>query len=246
MKEYTTEFLRNVALVSHGGAGKTMLAEAFLHATGATTRLGKVEDGTTVSDYDDEEHRRKISIYSSVIPIEHRDHKINVIDAPGFTDFVGEMISALSVADGAIILVDAVSGIEVGTELAWRYADEFRLPRFFVINKMDRDNADFEKSYEAIEEFVRARGKRAIKVHLPIGEKQNFKGVVDIIGMKSYMGDGKTTADIPAELKEAADKAHFALVEAAAEGEDELMEKYLENGSLTDAEMVRGLEDVVK
>ena len=101
MKEYTTEFLRNIALVSHGGAGKTMLAEAFLHATGATTRLGKVEDGTTASDYDDEEHRRKISIYSSVIPIEHRDHKINIIDAPGYTDFVGEIISALSVADGA-------------------------------------------------------------------------------------------------------------------------------------------------
>ncbi|MBI5838778.1 MAG: elongation factor G [Chloroflexi bacterium] len=245
MKEYTTEFLRNVALVSHGGAGKTMLAEAFLHATGAATRLGKVEDGTTVSDYDDEENRRKISIYSSVIPIEHRDHKINVIDAPGYTDFVGEAISALSVADGAIILVDAVAGVEVGTELAWRYAEEFKLPRFFVINKMDRDNADFEKTYAALEEFARTHGKRAIKVHLPIGEKHNFKGVVDIIGMKSYMGDGKTIAEIPADLKDAAEKAHFALVEAAAEGEDELMEKYLENGSLSDEEMVRGLEDVV-
>jgi elongation factor G len=245
MKEYTTEFLRNVALVSHGGAGKTMLAESFLHATGATTRLGKVEDGTTVSDYDDEEHRRRISIYSSVIPIEHRDHKINIIDAPGYTDFVGEMISALSVSDGAIILVDAVSGIEVGTELAWRYADEFNLPRFFVINKMDRENADFEKTFAAIEEFVLAHGKRVVKVHLPIGEKQNFKGVVDIIGMKAYLGDGKTTGEIPAELKEAAEAAHFAMVEDAAEGEDELMEKYLENGSLSDAEMVRGLEDVV-
>jgi elongation factor G len=245
MKEYTTEFLRNIALVSHGGAGKTMLAEAFLHATGATTRLGKVEDSTTVSDYDEEEQRRKISIYSSVIPIEHRDHKINVIDAPGYTDFVGEAISALSVADGAIILVDAVAGVEVGTELAWRYADEFNLPRFFVINKMDRDNADFEKTFATVEEFVRAHGKRAIKVHLPIGEKQGFKGVVDIIGMKSYMGDGKTIAEIPAELKEEAEAAHFTLVEAAAEGEDELMEKYLENGVLTDEEMVRGLEDVV-
>lgn len=245
MKEYTTEFLRNIALVSHGGAGKTMLAEAFLHVTGATTRLGKVEDGTTISDYDDEEHRRKISIYTSVIPVEHRDHKINVLDAPGYTDFVGEMVSALSVADGAVILVDAVAGIEVGTELAWRYADQFNLPRFIVVNKMDRDNADFEKVYAQIDEFVKLHGKRAIKVHLPIGEKQNFKGVVDIIGMKSYMGDGKTTADVPAELKEAADKAHFDLVEAAAEGEDELMEKYLENGSLSDEEMVRGLEDVV-
>ena len=245
MKEYTTEFLRNIALVSHGGAGKTMLTESFLHATGATTRLGRVEEGTTISDYDDEEHRRKISIYSTLVPIEHRDHKINIIDAPGYTDFVGEMISALCVADGALILVDAVSGIEVGTELAWRYADEFKLPRFFVINKMDRENANFETAYSVIEEFVRAHGKRAIKVHLPIGEKQAFKGVVDIIGMKSYMGDGKTIAEIPADLKDAADKAHFALVEAAAEGEDELMEKYLENGSLSDQEMVRGLKDVV-
>jgi elongation factor G len=245
MKEYTTEFLRNIALVSHGGAGKTMLAEAFLHTTGSTTRLGKVEDGTTISDYDEEENRRNISIYSSVIPVEYRDHKINVIDAPGYTDFVGEAISALSVADGAIILVDAVAGVEVGTELAWRYADEFKLPRFFLINKMDRDNADFDKTYAALEEFARGHGKRAIKVHLPIGEKQNFKGVVDVIGMKSYMGDGKTTAEIPAELKEAAEQAHFTMVEAAAEGEDELMEKYLENGSLTDEEMVRGLKDVV-
>ncbi len=245
MKEYTTEFLRNIALVSHGGAGKTMLAEAFLHVTGATTRLGKVEDGTTISDYDDEENRRKISIYTSVIPVEHKDHKINVLDAPGYTDFVGEMVSALSVADGAVILVDAVAGIEVGTEIAWRYADQFNLPRFIVINKMDRDNADFEKVYDQVEEFIKLRGKRAVKVHLPIGQKHDFKGVVDIIGMKSYIGDGKTTAEIPAELKEAAEKAHFDLVEAAAEGEDELMEKYLENGSLTDAEMVRGLEDVV-
>src|SRR5512141_1173482 len=245
MKEYTTEFLRNIALVSHGGAGKTMLAESFLHATGATTRLGKVEDSTTTSDYDEEEQRRKISIYASVIPIEHRDHKINVIDAPGYTDFVGEMISALSVADGAIILVDAVAGIEVGTELAWRYADQFNLPRFFVINKMDRDNADFAKTYAAVKEFVESHGKRVVQVHIPIGEKQEFKGVVDVIGMKSYMGDGKTIAEIPAELKDAAQAAHFAMVEDAAEGADELMEKYLENGSLSDAEMVRGLEDVV-
>ncbi len=245
MKEYTTEFLRNIALVSHGGAGKTMLAEAFLHATGATTRLGKVEDGTTTSDYDEEEIRRKISIYASMIPVEHRDHKINVIDAPGYTDFVGEAISALSVADGAIILVDAVAGVEVGTELAWRYSNDFNLPRFFLINKMDRDNADFEKTYAGLEEFARSHGKRTLKVQLPIGEKQNFKGVLDIIGMKAYMGDGKTAAEIPADLKEAAEKAHFTLVEAAAEGEDELMEKYLENGSLSNEEIVRGLKDVI-
>jgi elongation factor G len=245
MKEYTTEFIRNVALVSHGGAGKTMLTESFLHATGTITRLGKVEDGTTVSDYDDEEHRRKISIYSSVVPIEHRGHKINIIDAPGYTDFMGEMISAMSVADGVIILVDAVSGIEVGTEMAWRYADEFNLPRMIVINKMDRDNADYEKIYADIEEFVAAHGKRVVKVHIPIGEKQDFKGVVDVIGMKAYLGSGSETTEIPADLMEAAKAAHFEMVEDAAEGEDELMEKYLEKGSLTDEEMVRGLEDVV-
>jgi elongation factor G len=135
--------------------------------------------------------------------------------------------------------------VEVGTEVAWRYAEELNLPRFIVINKMDRDNADFEKTFAAVEEFVRAHGKRVLKVHLPFGEKQEFKGVVDIIGMKAYMGDGQTTAEIPAELKEVAEAAHFTLVEAAAEGEDELMEKYLESGSLTDEEMVRGLEDVV-
>lgn len=245
MKEYTTEFLRNIALVSHGGAGKTMLAEAFLHATGATTRLGKVEDGTTASDYDEEEIRRKISIYASMVPVEYHDHKINIIDAPGYTDFVGEAISALSVADGAIILVDAVAGVEVGTELAWRYANEFNLPRFFLINKMDRDNADFEKTYSALEEFAHLHGKRTLKVQLPIGEKQSFKGVVDILGMKAYLSDGKTASEIPADLKDAAETAHFTLVEAAAEGEDALMEKYLENGSLSDEEMVRGLRDVI-
>lgn len=245
MKEYTTEFLRNIALVSHGGAGKTMLAEAFLHATGATTRLGKVEDGTTISDYDDEEHRRKISLYTSVIPVEFRDHKINVLDAPGYNDFVGEAISALSVSDGAIILVDAVSGVEVGTEVAWRYADEFNLARFVVINKMDRDNANFDQVFESVESLAKAHDRRLIKVHLPIGSKHDFKGVVDVIRMKAYLGDGKTAGDLPAEMKEAAESAHFTLVEAAAEGEDELLEKYLENGSLSDEELVRGLRKVI-
>ena len=245
MKEYTTEFIRNIALVSHGSAGKTMLAESFLHSTGATTRLGKIEDGTTISDYDEEEIRRKISIYTTVLPIEHRDHKLNVLDAPGFTDFVGEVISALSVADGAVVLVDSVAGVEVGTEIAWRYVDEFKLPRFVVINKLDRDNANFEKAYASIEEFAHARGERLVKVQLPLGEKHDFKGVIDLISMKAFMADGKTATDIPAELLDAAKEAHGVLVEAAAEGEDTLLEKYLENGSLLDEELIRGLKDVV-
>jgi elongation factor G len=245
MKEYTTEFLRNVALVSHSGAGKTMLTEAFLHSTGVTTRLGKVEDGTTVSDYDEEEIRRKISIYTSVVPIEYREVKINVLDTPGYTDFVGEVISALSVADGAMVLVDSVAGMEVGTEIAWQYADEFKLPRFVVINKLDRDNANFAKAYASVEEFVHAAGQRLIKVQLPIGEKHDFKGVVDLITMKAYLGDGKTASEIPPEMKDAAEEARLALMEAAAEGEDSLLEKYLESGSLSDEELVRGLREVV-
>jgi len=242
MKEYTTEFLRNIALVSHGGAGKTMLAEAFLHFSGATTRLGSVEDGATVSDHDEEEIRRKISIYTSVIPVEHRDHKVNVLDAPGYTDFVGEVISALSVADGAVVLVDSVAGLEVGTEIAWRYADEFKLPRFVVVNRLDRDNANFAKALASVEEFSETR---LIKVQLPIGEKHDFKGVVDLISMKAYLGDGKTASDIPAEMKDEADAAYTELVEAAAEGEDALLEKYLDSGSLTGEELLRGLKKVV-
>ena len=242
MKEYTTEYLRNIALVSHGGAGKTMLAESFLHLSGATTRLGNVEDGTTVSDHDEEEIRRKISIYTSVIPVEHRDYKVNVLDAPGYTDFVGEVISTLSVADGAVVLVDSVAGLEVGTEIAWRYADEFKLPRFVVVNRLDRDNANFAKALSSVEGYSETR---LIKVQLPIGEKHDFKGVVDLISMKAYLGDGKTASEIPADMKDEADAAYIELVEAAAEGEDALLEKYLDSGSLTGEELLRGLKKVV-
>ena len=242
MKEYTTEFLRNIALVSHGGAGKTMLAEAFLHFSGATTRLGNVEEGTTVSDHDEEEIRRKISIYTSVIPVEHRDFKVNVLDAPGYTDFVGEVVSALSVADGAVVLVDSVAGLEVGTEIAWRYADDFNLPRFVVVNRLDRDNANFAKALSSVEEFSETR---LIKVQLPVGEKHDFKGVVDLISMKAYLDDGKTASDVPADMKDEVEAAYTELVEAAAEGEDALLEKYLESGSLTHEELLRGLKKVI-
>ena len=246
MKEYTTEFVRNIALVSHGSAGKTMLAEAFLHVSGATTRQGKIEDGSTYSDYDEEEIRRKISLYTTVLPVEHRDHKINVLDAPGFTDFIGEVVSAMSVADAALVLIEAVAGVEVGTEITWRYADDFGMPRFVVINKLDRDNANFAKSYADAEELAHAGGKRLVNVQLPIGEKHEFKGVIDLISMKAYMGDGKAASEIPADMLEAAKEAHGVLVEAAAEGEDTLLEKYLENGSLSDEELIRGLRYVVQ
>ncbi len=245
MKEYTTEYLRNIALVAHGGAGKTMLAEAFLHFTGATTRLGKVEDGTTTSDYDEEEVRRNISIYTSMIPVEHRDYKLNFLDAPGYTDFIGEMVSALSVADGALILIDSVAGVEVGTELAWNTCNQLKLPRSIVINKMDRDNANYAKAYASIEELAHSSGARVVKLQLPWGEKLDFKGIIDLVSMKAYPDDGKESVDIPAEYKSAADEAHTTLIEAAAEGEDALLEKYLESGELTDVELLRGLKNAV-
>ncbi len=243
MKEYTSASIRNIALVSHSSAGKTMMAEAFLHFTGVTTRLGKIEDGTTASDFDDEEIRRGISLYTGVIPIEYKDKKINFLDTPGYTDFVGEVISALRVVDGALLMVDAVSGLEVGTEIAWANLNNFKLPRLLVINKMDRENANFQKALDSVQEFVETR---LVPIQLPWGEKTDFKGVIDLLTMKALKGDGKTVVDIPAELRDAAEKAHIALMEAAAEGEDALMEKYFENGELTAEETLTGLRTVVR
>lgn len=243
MKEYTSDLIRNVALVSHSSAGKTMMAEAFLHFSGATTRLGKIDDGTTVSDFEDEEIRRKISLSTSVLPVEYKGVKINLLDTPGYTDFVGEVVSALRVSDGAIVLVDSVAGSEVGTEIAWSYLDKFNLPRFVVINKMERENANFEKALASIQGFSETR---LIPVQLPWGEKAAFQGVIDILTMKAYKGDGKTESEIPADMKDAAETARMTLVEAAAEGEDALLEKYLESGELSTEEILRGFKNVVR
>ena len=243
MKEYTTEFIRNIALVSHSSAGKTMLAEAFLHHTGATTRLGKIEDGTSVSDFEEEEIRRGISLSTGVIPVEFNNHKLNFLDTPGYTDFVGEMVSALRVSDGAIVLVDSVSGAEVGTEIAWSYCDQFSIPRFVLINKMDRDNADFQKALASVQQLSDVR---LLPVQLPWGEKQDFQGVIDLLAMKAYAGAGTTAADIPDEFLDAAEEAHNELIEAAAEGEDELLMKYLEGEELDAKEIMRGLVAVFR
>jgi elongation factor G len=241
MKEYTTEFIRNIALVGHGSTGKTMMTEAFLHFSGATTRMGKIEDGTTASDYDDEEIRRSLSLYTSVIPIEHKKTKLNFLDAPGYTDFIGEVISALSVSDSAAVLIDSLAGVEVGTEIAWRYCDTFNIPRVVIVNKMDRDNANLKKVMTSLEEFSPTR---LIKVQLPWGERGEFKGVIDLLTNKAYEGDGKTAVEIPAEFAEEAEEARMELIEAAAEGDDALLEKYFEGEELTDAEIVRGLKNV--
>jgi elongation factor G len=243
MKEYSSKAIRNVALVSHSSAGKTILTEAFLHFTGATTRLGKINEGNTVSDFDDEEIRRGISLYSVVIPVEYKDVKINFLDTPGYTDFVGELISALSVADSALVAVEAVSGYEVGTEIAWQYCDKFKLPRIVLINKMDRENADYKKALASVQENSDIR---LIPVQLPWGERLEYKGIIDLLSMKAYKGAGKDAEEIPAELKSEAEEAHTQLVEAAAEGDDTLLEKYLESGELSAEEIAKGLATVVK
>jgi len=214
MKEYTTESIRNIALVSHSSAGKTMLAEAFLHFSGATTRLGKIEDGTTVSDFEEEEIRRRISLSTSVLPVEYKGCKLNVLDTPGYTDFIGEVISALRVADSAAVLVDSVAGAEVGTEVALSYIDTFKLPWLVVINKMNRDNANFRKALESIQEIS---DKRLIPVQLPWGEKADFKGVIDLLTLKAYPGVGDTAQDIPAEYQDEVENARMQLIEEADE-----------------------------
>ncbi|HEX9090159.1 MAG TPA: GTP-binding protein, partial [Anaerolineales bacterium] len=242
MKEYTTESIRNIALVSHSSAGKTMLAEAFLHFTGATTRLGRIEDGTTVSDFEDEEIRRGISLSTAVIPVEYKGYKLNIMDTPGYTDFVGEVISALRISDSAAVLIDSVSGAEVGTEIALSYCDMFKLPRIVIINKMNRDNANFHKALESVQQIS---DTRLIPVQLPWGEKADFKGVLDLLTLKAYPGAGETSQDIPADCQDEVDAARLQLIEAAAEGEDALLEKYLEGEELSSEEILRGFKKAV-
>ncbi len=237
MKEYSTSNIRNIALVSHSGSGKSMLAESLLYFTGALTRLGEINAGTTVSDFQDEEKRRGISISTSVIPVEYKDHKINLLDTPGYSDFVGEVISALRVVDGVIIPVDSVAGAEVGTELAWQHADDFNLPRFVVINMMDRENANFQKALESVRQMT---SLRLIPLQLPWGEKADFSGVFDILENKAYQGDGKTTTDIPADFQDQVEELRMEIIEAAAEGNDDLLMKYLEGETLTEDEILSG------
>ena len=243
MKEFSTASVRNIVLASHSNSGKTMLTEAFLHFTGATTRIGKIEDGTTTSDFDDEEHRRGISLFTSVIPVIYKDLKINFLDTPGYSDFVGEVVSAMRVADSVLVLVDSVGGMEVGTETAMNYAAKFNLPMFMVINKMDRENANFTA---VLEKARNTFGNGVAPIQLPIGSQDNFKGVVDLVKMKAYVYTGSQSGkyeetEIPAELMAQAEEYREMLVEAAAEGDDDLTMKYLEGEPLTDDEIALGL-----
>ena len=242
MKEYSTQNIRNIALASHSGSGKTMLAESLLYFSGSITRLGEINAGTTASDFQDEEQRRGISISTSVLPVEYQNYKINLLDTPGYTDFVGEVISSLRVVDGVIIPVDSVAGAEVGTELAWDIADDYNLPRFVIINMMDRDNANFQRALESVRSMT---SMRLLPLQLPLGEKAEFSGVIDILDNKVYLGDGKETADIPAEYQDQVDELRMEIIEAAAEGNDDLLMKYLEGETLSEDEIFSGLKNAV-
>ncbi|MGQ9682214.1 MAG: elongation factor G [Anaerolineae bacterium] len=238
MQDLNVGRLRNVVLLSHGGAGKTSLAEAMLFDAGAINRLGRVEEGTTVSDYDAEEVRRHFSVNTSVLPCEWNGHKLNVLDTPGYMDFVGELTAAVRVADGAVVLVEASAGVEVGTELGWVRLDEQQLPRLVVVNKMDRENADWQRTLSQLGERFEAT---FVPVQLPIGAQASFRGYVDLVTMKAYIGDDAKPADIPAELKEQAAEMRQSMMETAAEADDELVMKYLDGQELSEDEVRRGL-----
>ncbi|MEQ8174036.1 MAG: elongation factor G [Syntrophomonadaceae bacterium] len=242
MKVYPTAGIRNIALVGHGGTGKTSLAEAMLFSTGATKRLGKVDDGNTVSDFYPEEIRKKITISTSLVPCEYRDHKINLLDTPGYSDFYFEVVGGMRVADAMVVLMSASAGVEVQTEVVWEdYPD---IPKMVFINKMERENADF---YKSLDDLKNKFSNNIVPVQLPIGKEAGFKGVVDLIKMKALMfeaGSGKVTeADIPADMADDVETYKEALIEAAAEANDELLTKYLEGEELSDAEVLAGIKE---
>ncbi len=238
MNVYATEDIRNVVLVGHGSVGKTTLCEAALFASGATTRMGSVEDQNTVGDYDEDEHKRKFSINLSVVPVEWEGRKINFLDTPGYADFISEVICGAYAADLALVLVDAVSGPEVGTDRAWQIAEQAGLPRMILVNRMDRENADFDS---VLERLQAKWGPKVAPLQLPIGAHDSFNGVIDLLHMKAYVGDAGEEAPIPAELAEHAEQLRGKLIEAIVETDEVLMEKYFADDELTEDELRRVL-----
>jgi elongation factor G len=242
MEQFGLDKIRNVVLLSHSGAGKTSAAEAMLFNAKAISRLGKVDEGTTTSDYDPDEIKRKISINLSILPYQWKGAKTNLIDTPGYADFVGEVKAAMRVAEGAVILACAASGVEVGTEQVWSYCEEAKLPRLIFINKMDRENADF---YQTVGQVQAKFGSKCVPLQLPIGAQDNFEGIVDLLTMKAYTGSAGKEAEIPDSLQDKAKSFREKLVEAAAEADDKLIEKYLGGEELSLEELGGGLQKAV-
>ena len=243
MKRPETAKIRNIALVAHGGAGKTTLTEALLFTAGATTRLGRVDDGSTTTDFDEDEIRRKISISTAIAWAEWKGHKLNLVDTPGFAAFLADARNALRVVDAAIVVVGATDGVKVQTEKVWGAAAALELPRMVYLSKLDKERADFGRALEDVKKNLSAA---AVPVQVPIGQEAGFAGVVDLVRMRALRfapdGAGKPTEEeIPAAARALADTHRASLLEAVAEADDRLLEKYLESGELTEAEVREGL-----
>jgi elongation factor G len=247
MKIYDTAGIRNVAIVGHGGSGKTSLTSAMLFDAGAVNRLGKVEDGNTVTDFDADEIARQISLSTSLAHCEWNKTKLNLLDTPGYGNFIQEARLALRVADTMLVNICGVAGVEVQAEKVWQFADEFGPARMIVINRLDRDRSSFSRALESVTETF---GREAVPVQLPVGEEGDFKGVVGLVRMRAYIyEDGEQGSfkeqDVPAEMKDEVEAAHSALVEMVAEGDDALMEKYFEQGELSAEELLSGLKQAI-
>ena len=232
--------IRNVGVVGHGGVGKTSLVESMLFAAGAVNRLGKVDDGSTTTDFDPDEIKRKISINTTVAYCDYKGHRINLVDTPGYGDFIADARAGLRVVEAAVVVVDAVAGVQVQTEKVWKFASEFDLPRAIVVNRLDRERADFFRTLESLGRRLKGR---IVPVHVPVGEESGFRGYVDLVTQKATVfADGKASeAAIPAELADSVKEWREKLVEAAAETDDDLLAKYLEDGSLAEPEMLKAL-----
>ncbi|MGE5583754.1 MAG: elongation factor G [Bacillota bacterium] len=239
MKKFKTEQIRNLVFLGHGGCGKTMLAEAMLFSVKAVDRFGKVDDGTSTMDYDPEEVKRKISIATSLAPLEYKDHKVNLIDTPGFFDFVGEVKSGIRAADAACIVVCAVSGLEVGTDKGWNFAEEQHLAKIIVINKMDRENANFDGAVKSLRERF---GTHVIPIQIPIGAADKFQGVVNILKNKAFVLEGGKMVEkpVPADLAGPVEEYRMMLMESVAETDDDLLSKYLDGQELSAEELSAG------
>ncbi len=238
MKVYRAEQIRNVALISHVGSGKTSLVDAALYDSGAVTRQGKVDEGSSISDYDPDELKRRMSLNATVLPVEWKNTKINFIDTPGYADFSGEVKAALRVADAALVVVTAEKGVEVGTELTWQYADERNLPRMILVNKLDRENTSFDNALKSLRDRF---GTKVVPLQIPIGEQANFKGVVDLASQKGYTFEGGNKVQevtIPAELQDTINSYREQLIESAVESDDAMMEKFLDGEELSDEEVL--------
>lgn len=242
MKDYHIKNLRNIGFIGHGGTGKTSLVEGLLYSTNTISRLGKIEDGTTTSDFDEEEKRRGISLSTTVSPLEWENKKVNLVDIPGYFDFEGEFIEGIKAVDIGVIVVCGVSGVEVGTEKAWDFCKKIEMPKAFFINKLDRENSSFDKTLNNLKEKF---GEGVVPIQYPIGKEDSFSGVINVISKKATIYNLKTNKieaiEIPKDLEEKIDECKEMLMEAVAENDEELLEKYFSEGSLSDEEIYRGL-----